>query len=248
MQSLKTKPWQANIITLYPDMFPGYLNHSILGKGLKKQIWSLKTYNPRDFAFDKHKTVDGTPAGGGAGMVMRPDIINEAITKSIQEMSEGTSLPLIYLSPKGELFNQKTAQGLAEGPGIAIICGRFEGIDERVIEKHQIKELSLGDFILTGGEIAAQVLIDATVRLIPQIVGNKESILEESFSNGLLEYPHYTRPKYWKGNVIPQVLLSGNHGKIDEWRKKKAEEITRKRRPDLWEVYKKNGLVTDSDV
>jgi tRNA (guanine37-N1)-methyltransferase len=228
-------------------MFPGYLGHSILGVGLKNEVWSLKTYNIRDFAEDRHKTVDGTPAGGGAGMVLKPNILDKTIRKCLDEAPKGPSFPLIYLSPRGKLFDQKMALKFSKGKGITLICGRFEGIDERVLKNHDIEEVSLGDFILTGGEIAAQALIDSTVRLIPQIVGNKESILEDSFSNGLLEYPQYTKPAIWAGKKIPRTLLSGHHQKIKQWRIRKAKKITKKRRPDLWKMFKKNNSLLTGD-
>lgn len=223
--------WRANVLTLYPDMFPGILGQSLTGKALDEGIWSLKTHNIRDYATGKHRNVDDTPAGGGAGMVLRADVLGRALddTKS--------DTPILYPSPRGEHFTQDMAQHLSEGPGVTILCGRFEGVDERILENRDILEVSIGDYVLTGGELAAQVLIDACVRLIPRVLGNLESAENESFSNGLLEHPQYTRPTTWEGHDIPEVLLSGHHGRIAEWRQAQSEAMTKDRRPDLWRAY-----------
>jgi tRNA (guanine37-N1)-methyltransferase len=227
--------WTARIITLFPEMFPGVLGESLTGKALKDGLWQLKTTHLRDFGEGRHRNVDDTPAGGGAGMVLRADVMDRAIGAATRGAPPGC--PLIYLSPRGRRFDQQMAQRFAHGPGVTLICGRFEGLDERVIAHHGIEEVSLGDFVLTGGEIAAQALIDATVRLLPGVLGNAASTEEESFSSGLLEHPQYTRPAEWMGHPIPEVLLSGNHAKIAEWRQAQAEALTKARRPDLWEAY-----------
>ena len=235
----KIKPsWTVKVITLFPEMFPGALNYSLVGKALQKKLWSLEVINLRDFAFDNRKTVDGPPAGGGAGLVLRSDILDEAI-KNIESKSNYNrkEWPIIALSPRGKTFDQKKAISFSRLKGLTLICGRYEGFDERVLKFHEIPEISIGDFILSGGEIAAQVLIDSTVRLIPQVVGNQKSLIEESFSTGLLEYPHYTNPRIWRDLSIPEELLSGHHEKIRQWRLRKAEELTKIRRPDLWNKY-----------
>ncbi|MFQ6547285.1 tRNA (guanosine(37)-N1)-methyltransferase TrmD [Aestuariibius sp. 2305UL40-4] len=231
--------WQATVLTLFPEAFPGTLGLSLTGKALKEGLWQLHTADLRRWGEGKHRNVDDTPAGGGAGMVLRPDILGQAI-----EATHRTG-PLIYLSPRGTPFTQARARALAHGPGMTLICGRFEGIDERVIDEYAIEEISLGDFVLTGGEIAAQALIDATVRLIPRVLGNQASTEEESFSDGLLEHPQYTRPAVWKGRAIPEVLLSGHHAHISDWRKAQAERLTKERRPDLWRAY--TGRDSDED-
>ncbi|RED49133.1 tRNA (guanosine(37)-N1)-methyltransferase TrmD [Aestuariispira insulae] len=227
-----TAPWQAKILTLFPEMFPGSLGQSIPGRALNAGIWELETVQIRDFATDKHKSVDDTPFGGGAGMVMRPDVVDAAIG-SVEE----TGCPVVYLSPRGQVFNQELASELAEGPGVTLVCGRYEGIDQRVLDKRQVREISLGDFVLSGGEPAALALLDAVVRLLPGALGANESLNEESFSSGLLEYPHYTRPAQWEGRDVPEILLSGHHEKISAWRLAEAEKVTRERRPDLWKRY-----------
>jgi len=224
--------WTARVLTLFPEMFPGPLGHSIAGRALTDGLWKLETTDIRAFATDKHRTVDDTPFGGGASMVMRPDVIDAALD------SVATSgAPVIYLSPRGKLFDQKTAQRLAEAPGVTLLCGRFEGIDQRVIDQRGLEEISLGDFILSGGEPAAISLIDACVRLLSGVIGNRDSLVEESFAAGLLEYPLYTRPQSWCGRAVPEVLLSGHHENIRAWRLAQAEQITRERRPDLWARY-----------
>ena len=221
-----------NFLTLFPELFPGFLGHSITGRALTKQIWSCNATNIRDFATDKHSTVDDEPFGGGAGMVMKPDVIERAV------LSLPTSGRKIYMSPRGKVLTQKLAQELAQEPVLTILCGRYEGVDQRVLDAHGFEDISIGDYVLTGGEQAAQILCDAVIRLIPDVVGNDETTGDESFSNGLLEYPHYTRPAEWVDHngvmhKVPDVLLSGHHKKIDEWRNEQAESITRERRPDL---------------
>lgn len=228
--------WRALVLTLYPDMFPGPLGQSLAGRGLTDNIWQLATIDIREFATDKHRSVDDTPAGGGPGMVMRADVVGNAIDRARREAPD---LPLVYLSPRGHPLSQRRVRQLVAGPGVILLAGRFEGIDQRVLEAKGVEEVSLGDFVLSGGEIAAMALIDACVRLLPGIVGDAESLDQESFENGLLEYPHYTRPREWEGRKIPDVLLSGDHGRIDAWRKAEAERTTRERRPDLWARYRK---------
>jgi tRNA (guanine37-N1)-methyltransferase len=224
--------WTSRVLTLFPEMFPGPLGHSIAGRALVDGLWKLEATDIRAFATDKHRTVDDTPFGGGASMVMRPDVIDAALEAVVQP-----GAPVIYLSPRGKLFDQQTAQRLAECPGVTLLCGRFEGIDQRVIDQRGLEEISLGDFILSGGEPAAITLIDACVRLLPGVIGNRDSLVEESFAAGLLEYPLYTRPQSWCGRAVPEVLLSGHHENIRAWRLAQAEQITRERRPDLWARY-----------
>lgn len=228
--------WTAQVITLFPDAFPGVLGQSLTGKALHDGLWQLQTIDLREHGLGKHKNVDDTPAGGGAGMVLRADVLASAIAEA-REAALGTS-PLIYLSPRGKPFDQAMARGLAQADGVTLLCGRFEGVDERVLEHFDIREVSLGDFVMTGGEIAAQAILDATVRLLPGVLGNTESAIEESFSNGLLEHPQYTKPAEWMGHAIPEVLLSGNHAKIAAWRRQMSEKITAERRTDLWEQAK----------
>ncbi len=230
------RAWHAQIITLFPEAFPGVLGLSLTGKALRDELWQLSTLNLRDFGDGKHRNVDDTPAGGGAGMVLRPDVMASAIEAA--RRAQPQPLPLIYLSPRGPRFDQRMARDLAQGPGMTLICGRFEGLDQRVIDHYGIREVSLGDFVLTGGEIAAAALIDATVRLIPRVLGNQASVEEESFSHGLLEHPQYTRPATWNGRDIPGVLLSGHHAKIRDWQREQAERLTQERRPDLWRAYR----------
>ena len=225
----------SRIFTLYPEFYPGFLNKGLYGKALSKNIWDLEIVNIRDFANDKHKTVDDTPYGGGFGMLMRPDVLANSLDKKIKSTEK-----IIYLSPKGKLFNQNMARKLSKEKTINLICGHFEGIDQRVIDSRKIEEISIGDFVLSGGEAAAFVIIDAILRLIPGIIGNKNSTKEESFENGLLEYPQYTKPQIWEKKSVPDVLLSGDHAKIKDWRLSQSEAITRDRRPDLWQKYKKD--------
>ncbi len=225
--------WRAKIITLFPEAFPGTLGLSLTGKALDAGLWGLETVDLRPFGEGKHRNVDDTPAGGGAGMVLRPDVVSRALDAA----AEGPDWPVIYLSPRGKPFDQAMAREWSQGPGITMLCGRFEGVDQRVIDHYRIREVSLGDFVMTGGEIAAQALIDATVRLIPRVIGNHVSTEEESFSDGLLEFPQFTKPPEWQGRAIPEVLLSGHHAKITRWRKVMAERLTKERRPDLWRAY-----------
>lgn len=228
----QSNPWQVNVATLFPDMFPGILDKSIPGRALKNNLWSLSVTDIRNHAFGKHNIVDDTPAGGGAGMVMRADVIDNAL----EAMAE-TPGPVIYLSPRGAVFNQDTAAELSNLAGVKLLCGRYEGIDQRVLDKWNVREISMGDYVLSGGEPAAQTLLDACIRLLPGALGSAESLDEESFSNGLLEYPLYTRPVDWDNRKIPDVLLSGHHGNIAHWRLQQSQEITKAKRPDLWEIY-----------
>jgi tRNA (guanine37-N1)-methyltransferase len=223
-------PWRATVLTLFPEMFPGPLGLSLAGQALQAGLWSLRTVAIREFGLGRHHTVDDAPAGGGAGMVMRADVLAAAIDHA---RAEDPDAPLIYLSPRGERLDQALARELAAGPGVLLAAGRFEGIDERVIAARGMREVSIGDYVLSGGELAAMVLIDACVRLLPGVVGTADSLAEESFEAGLLEHPHYTRPREWEGRQIPEVLLSGDHKKIAEWRRKQAERLTAERRPDL---------------
>lgn len=223
--------WTAQVVTLFPEAFPGVLGLSLTGRALAEGLWNLRTTDLRPFGIGRHRNVDDTPAGGGAGMVIRPDVMDAALREA------GQGLPVIYLSPRGKPFTQARARALANGPGMTLICGRFEGVDQRVLDAHAVEEISIGDYVLTGGELAAQVLIDATVRLIPRVLGNQESLAEESFSDGLLEHPQYTKPALWEGRAIPEVLLSGNHAAIATWRRDMAERLTKERRPDLWRAY-----------
>ena len=229
--------WTADVITLYPNAFPGVLSESILGKSLEKKKWALEIVNLRDFGIGPHKKVDDTPAGGGAGLVLRADVIEPALENSISSSPKGR--PLVYMSPRGKRFDQTLAKKWAAAPGVIILCGRFEGIDERILEHYDIEEISLGDFVMTGGEIAAQAMIDATVRLLPTVLGNPDSPLDESHSSGLLEYPQYTKPTEWKSQKIPETLLSGHHENIAKWRMDQAKTKTKKHRPDLWKTWNK---------
>ena len=226
--------WTARVFTLYPELFPGPLGVGLYKKAIEKKLWSLKIINIRDYAKDKHKTVDDTPFGGGSGMLMRADVIANALDKNITKKNER----IIYLSPKGKSFNQAYAKKLLK-KNINIICGHFEGIDQRLLETRNIEEVSLGDFILSGGETGALILIDTIVRLIPGVIGNPRSLKEETFERNLLEYPQYTKPQKWEKKNVPDVLLTGNHAKIKDWRLDQSEYITRRRRPDLWKKYKK---------
>jgi tRNA (guanine37-N1)-methyltransferase len=224
--------WRASVLTLYPDMFPGPLGLSLAGRALQDGRWSLDVTDIRAFATDRHRSVDDTPAGGGAGMVLRADVLDAAIAGV---MAEGDTRPLICLTPRGRLLDQPTVRSLAAGPGCVLLCGRFEGIDQRVIDARGMVELSIGDYVLSGGETAALVLLDACVRLLPGVMGAADSAAEESHgAEGLLEYPHYTRPAEWHGRAIPPVLLSGHHAEIARWRRAESERITKERRPDLW--------------
>lgn len=226
---------KINILTLYPEMFPGCLGYSLAGRALAENKWSMNVVNIRDFATDKYKSVDDTPFGGGAGMVMKPEVLDKAIA-SVHEDE-----PIFYLSPRGQVFSQSMAHTFANMEKATFICGRFEGIDERVIEKYNIQEISIGDFVLSGGEPALLTMLDAVIRLIPSVMGNADSLSEESFSNGLLEYPQYTKPAVWQGKEVPDILLSGHHANIAKWRRHMSEEITKQRRPDLWTTYCQNN-------
>jgi tRNA (guanine37-N1)-methyltransferase len=224
--------WRASVITIFPDMFPGPLGLSLAGKAREKGIWSLDAIDLRDFATDKHRTVDDTPAGGGPGMVMKPDVIARAIDAVATD-----DRPRLLMSPRGLPLTQRKVATLAEGPGVVLLCGRFEGVDERVIAGRNLEEVSVGDYVLSGGEVAALVLIDACVRLLPGVMGREGSLAEESFADGLLEYPQYTRPQVWEGQAIPEVLVSGDHAKVAAWRRAEAERLTGTRRPDLWAAH-----------
>lgn len=228
--------WEARVITLFPEAFPGVLGQSLTGKALDEGLWRLKTIDLRRYGEGKHRKVDDTPAGGGAGLVLRADILGRALDDALAGTTRAR-WPRIALSPRGKPFTQAMAHRFSQAEGITLLCGRFEGIDQRAIDHFGLEEVSLGDFVLTGGEIAAQGLIDASVRLIPRVLGNQASVEEESFSNGLLEFPQYTKPATWQGHDIPGVLLSGNHAHVDAWRRDQAERLTKERRPDLWRAY-----------
>jgi tRNA (guanine37-N1)-methyltransferase len=223
--------WQATVLTIFPEMLPGPLAYSLAGKALRVGLWQLINIDIRDFATDKHRSVDEAPFGGGPGMVLRPDVLDAAIAGA------GGVGPLINLSPRGKPLDQARVRELAAGPGVRLICSRFEGVDERALEENEVEEVSLGDFVLSGGEPAAIALIDACVRLLPGVVGAAETLVEESFADGLLEYPHYTRPQVWRGRAVPDTLVSGDHQRVRAWRRAQAELLTRERRPDLWERY-----------
>ena len=227
--------FRATVLTLYPEMFPGPLDTSLAGRARAAGTWTLETLQIRDFATDKHRSVDDTPAGGGAGMVMRADVLSQAIDHAAPE---GDLRPRLLMSPRGRPLTQARVRELATGPGVTILCGRFEGVDQRVIDARELEEVSIGDYVLSGGEPAALVLLDAVVRLLPGVMGNEASGTEESFEGGLLEHPHYTRPQVFEGREIPEVLLSGNHRRIAEWRRAEAEKLTAERRPDLWAAYR----------
>ena len=227
--------FQVKIFTLYPDFFPGILSKGIYGRAIEKSLWNLNVINIRDYADDKHKTVDDTPYGGGEGMVLKPDVVAKALDQNLKKDEK-----VIYLTPKGKTFDQNTAKNFLKNKKINILCGHFEGIDQRVIDSRGIEEISIGDFILSGGETAAYVILDSILRLVPGVLGNENSNKNESFENGLLEYPQYTKPQIWEKTTVPEVLLSGDHSKIKDWRLSQSEAITRNRRPDLWQKYKKN--------
>ncbi len=227
--------WQAQVFTLYPEVFPGPLSKGLYGKALSNNLWKLKVVNIRDAADDKHKTVDDTPYGGGSGMLLKADVL----AKSLDE-NKNESERILYLSPKGKKFDQNLAKELASEKSLSLICGHFEGVDERILSTRNIEEISIGDYVLSGGESAAYVVIDSILRVLPGVLGNENSKLDETFENGLLEYPQYTKPQIWEEKAVPDVLLSGDHNKIKHWRLSQSEAITRVRRPDLWEKYKKN--------
>ncbi|MEM6759844.1 MAG: tRNA (guanosine(37)-N1)-methyltransferase TrmD [Pseudomonadota bacterium] len=229
--------FQARVITLFPEAFPGVLGASLTGKALHEGRWQLHTHDLRAHGLGKHRNVDDTPAGGGAGMVLRADVVGAAIAEA-QGHARGR-WPILYLSPRGRRFDHAMARDLARCDGVTMLCGRFEGVDERVLEHWDVTEVSLGDFVMTGGEIAAQAMLDATVRLLPGVLGNAESAVDESHSAGLLEHPHYTRPALWEGREIPEVLTSGDHGKVAQWRQAQSEALTSARRPDLWDAHKR---------
>ena len=227
--------FQAQVLTLYPEVFPGPLAKGLYGKALSNKLWNLNVINIRDAATDKHKTVDDTPYGGGTGMLLKADVLAKALDQKVKKGER-----IFYLSPKGKKFDQKLAQELAKEKSISLICGHFEGVDERVLTTRNIEEISIGDYVLSGGETAALVVLDSILRLLPGVIGNDKSSLDETFENGLLEYPQYTKPQIWEEKSVPDVLLSGDHNKIKDWRLSQSEAITRDRRPDLWQKYKKN--------
>ncbi|MDC3173705.1 tRNA (guanosine(37)-N1)-methyltransferase TrmD [Candidatus Pelagibacter sp.] len=227
--------WQAQIYTLYPELYPGPLSKGLYGKALAKNLWNLKVINIRDAAEDKHKTVDDTPYGGGSGMLIKADVLAKSLDKNKIKGEK-----IIYLSPKGKKFDQHYAQDLSKQKSVSFVCGHFEGVDERILSTRNIEEVSIGDYVLSGGETASFVIIDSVLRLLPGVLGNEYSKKEESFENGLLEYPQYTKPQIWEEKAVPEVLLSGDHNKIKHWRLSQSEAITRDRRPDLWQKYKKN--------
>ena len=226
---------QTQIFTLYPEIFPGPLDKGLYGKAMAKKLWSLNVINIRDSATDKHKTVDDAPYGGGSGMLLKPDVLAKSIDKNLNEGER-----IFYLSPKGKRFDQNLALNLSKEKSFSLICGHFEGVDERVLTTRNIEEISIGDYVLSGGETAAIVVLDSVLRLVPGVLGNEKSASEETFENGLLEYPQYTKPQIWEQKSVPDVLLSGDHAKIKDWRLSQSEAITRDRRPDLWQKYKKN--------
>ena len=232
----RASPWRATVVTLFPELFPGPLAASLAGEALRQGLWTLQTVPLREFGIGRHRAVDDTPAGGGAGMVLRADVLGPAVDVAA---AANPDAPRICLSPRGEVLTQATVHDLAAGPGVVLVAARFEGLDQRVIEARGLREISIGDYVLAGGELAAMVLIDAVVRLLPGVVGTSASLTEESFEAGLLEYPHYTRPRQWEGLAIPEVLLSGDHKRIADWRRAEAERLTRERRPDLWARHKK---------
>lgn len=235
LQVFSENPWYATVVTLFPEMFPGPLGYSVLGKGLQHNLWKLDALQIRDYALDKHATVDDTPYGGGAGMVMKADVLERALNEAIERQG---GRKLIYMSPRGKPLTQDYARHLVrDWSGVVVLCGRFEGVDERIIDIKGLEEISVGDYILTGGEVPALVLLDVCARLIPGMIGKQESLAFETFENGLLEHPQYTKPQSWKNKIVPDVLLSGDHQRIAQWRQDQAEKITQVRRPDLWQKY-----------
>ncbi|MEM7651831.1 MAG: tRNA (guanosine(37)-N1)-methyltransferase TrmD [Pseudomonadota bacterium] len=242
-QDAGNAPWQATVLTLFPDVFPGVLGVSIAERGRTAGIWTLETLDIRGFARDKHRSVDDAPFGGGPGMVMRPDVVDAAVAAGVA--GGKADRPLIYLSARGRPLNQQRVRELADGPGVILLCGRFEGIDERVIQARGAEEISVSDVVLSGGEAAAMVLLDACVRLLPGVIGQEASLDEESFENGLLEYPHYTRPADWNGHSVPEVLLSGHHDRVRQWREQESRRLTQERRPDLWQRFQAYGETQD---
>ncbi|MEM6664241.1 MAG: tRNA (guanosine(37)-N1)-methyltransferase TrmD [Pseudomonadota bacterium] len=245
----RPQAFRAKILTLFPGAFPGVLGEGLTGKALKDRQWTCEPVDIRRFATDKHRTVDDTPAGGGPGMVMKPDVLGKALDFSARDSVSDRSLwPVLYLSPRGRVLTQDRVEKLAAGQGLTLLCGRYEGVDERVLLSRGIEEVSVGDYVLTGGEAAAMVLLDAVIRLRPGVLGNAASATEESFSRGLLEHPHYTRPQTWEGREIPEVLLSGHHARVAEWRLSQAKAITKERRPDLWAAYEADEDPKQSDA
>jgi tRNA (guanine37-N1)-methyltransferase len=243
------RAWKVKIITLFPDAFPGVLGQSLTGRALQKGLWALETIDLRQFGIGKHRDVDDTPTGGGAGMVLKPDVVAAALDQAARGApADRADWPVIYVSPRGKPFDQATAKRFSEARGMTILCGRFEGVDQRVLDEYRVEEISLGDFVLTGGEIAAQALIDASVRLIPRVLGNTESTEEESFSHGLLEHPQYTRPTEWNGRKVPEILLSGHHANIAKWRSDQSRKLTKERRPDLWRAYESRDPDGDQEL
>ena len=238
-------PWRALILTTFPEMFPGPLGLSLAGKGLRERLWELILVNIREYSVNNYNSIDDNSFGGGPGMVMRPDVVGPAIESTQKNF---INLPLVFLTPRGYPANQSRIKELAAGPGVRLICGRFEGVDQRVLDSNQVEELSFGDVVMSGGEVAAMGILDACIRLLPGVVGKSNSLVEESFEKGLLEYPQYTRPQNWNNIQVPNVLLSGNHKKISTWRKNQAEAITRKRRPDLWDKYIQTQSNNETDL
>ena len=236
-------PWAAHVLTIFPEMMPGALGYSLVGQALTQGLWSLDPVDLRNFAADRHKSVDDMPFGGGAGMVMRPNVVAAAIDHVTDKAPD---LPRLYLTPRGQSLTQKRIESLAKGPGVVVLCGRFEGVDQRVVEARSLEEVSLGDFVMSGGELAAMALIDACVRLLPGVIGASSSLAEESFNQDLLEYPQYTRPQSWEGYQVPDILLSGHHARIKEWRQRQSEAVTKTRRPDLWARYLSRNVRTEA--
>jgi len=241
--SAPSSSWLAKILTIFPDMLPGPLGHSLVGQALDAGRWSLEAVNIRDFATDRHKSVDDMPFGGGAGMVMRPNVVAAALD---DVAARAPDLPRLYLTPRGRSLTQERIEHLAKGPGVVVLCGRFEGVDQRVVEARSLEEVCLGDFVMSGGELAAMALIDACIRLLPGVLGAPASLAEESFKEDLLEYPQFTRPNVWEGRSVPDILLSGHHARIREWRKSQSEAVTKARRPDLWSRYLSRNTRSDA--
>lgn len=249
-EDTSSAPWTARVVTLFPEAFPGVLGLSLTGRALAEGLWRLQTIDLRTFGLGRHRNVDDAPAGGGAGMVLRADVVGPALAAAAEGMpADPAHWPVVYLSPRGRPFTQAMARDWSRGAGLTLLAGRFEGVDQRVLDHFAVEEVSLGDFVLSGGEIAAQALIDATVRLIPRVLGNQASVEEESFAHGLLEHPQYTRPTVWEGRAIPEVLLSGHHARIAAWQRAQAEALTKQRRPDLWRAYRDaHGMDPDGDA
>ncbi|MEO1491563.1 MAG: tRNA (guanosine(37)-N1)-methyltransferase TrmD [Pseudomonadota bacterium] len=241
--------YKAKILTLFPGAFPGTLGEGLIGKALKDGLWSCEAIDIRRFATDKHRTVDDAPAGGGAGLIMKPDVLGKALDFALRSgVGDRTRTPVIYLSPRGRPLTQSKAEQLAKADGAVLLCGRYEGVDQRVLDAYEVEEISIGDYVLTGGEVAAQVLLDAVIRLRPGVLGNAASTEDESFSRGLLEHPQFTKPSLWQGRAVPEVLLSGHHARIAEWRRDQSERLTRERRPDLWRAYGQSPITDPEEV